>query len=96
MGRGVLMPLDEFDRFLSEHEPDDGEDSQTLLPVHVSIVASAVDSLFKVAMGNSNHIVMSLTRTQAGGSFVWTATVNGTTVVVDTFEEFVSAVSRLA
>ena len=89
------MPLDEFDRFLSEHEPEGGEDSNILLPIHVSIVANAVDSLFKAAMGNSNHIVLSLTRTQAGGAFVWTVTVGGTTVSVDTFEEFVSAVSRL-
>lgn len=86
---------DEFDRFLSEHEPENVEEDKVLLPIHVQIVASAVDSLFKAAMGNNNHIVLSLTRTQTSGNFVWSTTVNGTTVIVDTFEEFVSAVSRL-
>ena len=88
------MSTDEFDRFLSEHHPENAD--SVLTSQQVTIVIDTIDTLVRTAMGSLNQIVLTCTRVQDDETYVWAATVHGTTIMVDTLEEFVSAVARLA
>jgi hypothetical protein len=88
--------MDEFDKFLQDQHPENETDvSGIITSVHVGIVMRSVEEMFKMAMGNLNQITISYTRVQPEGGYVWTTTVNGVTLMVDSFEELASAISRM-
>lgn len=86
---------DEFDKFLDQHDGNE-DNTENAAPPGVDEIMASIDSLIAAALGDSNQITFQVTRVHPDKRLVWTATIGGVFVSVDTFGEMMSALMRLS
>lgn len=76
--------------------PDNPEDGPSMTPKHVEILCDVISDLVHKAMEPNNQISITLTRVIPEGPAVWATTIHGTPIVIDSFQELLGALNRLA
>ena len=89
------MAMDEFDRFLASQNPDNEDKDNFVTAEHIETVVNAIDNLFRNLMPDVNQLVITLTRIQPDGDYVWAVTIRGTTIMVNTYENLIDVLSEM-